>query len=112
MARHIKKGDTVLILAGSEKGRQTTVLKVNPDKGTAILKDVNVRQKAVRPSRQQPRGGMVRREMPVDLSNIAPVVNGRSTRVRFEVRPDGSKVRVAVRGGAELSVLRNAKAKA
>ncbi|MCC5828674.1 MAG: 50S ribosomal protein L24 [Phycisphaeraceae bacterium] len=106
MARHIKKGDTVLVIAGSEKGQQGTVLKVDPANGKVIVKDINVKQKTVRPSRQQPKGGLVRREMPIDISNVAPMVNGRATRVRFETRPDGSKVRIAARSGAELGVVR------
>ena len=63
----------------------------------------------LKPTQQNPKGGLLRKEMPIHISNVSPVVDGRGTRVRFEKREDGSKVRLAVRGGKELSVLRGPK---
>ncbi len=102
MPRHVRKGDTVILTAGSDKGRQGKVLRVIPAKDQVVVEGVNVRARHLRPSQANPRGGVVHREMPVHLSNVSPVVDGKPTRVRFETRDDGSKVRVAVRNGEQI----------
>lgn len=106
MPRHIRKGDTVIVTAGNSKGVVGEVLSVDPDGGTCTVKGVNVRSRRLRPNANRPRGGTVRTEMPIHLSNVSPAVEGKPSRVRFETRPDGSKVRVAVRGGKVLHTLR------
>lgn len=102
MPQHVRKGDLVEVIAGDDKGRQGAVLRVMPKDNRCIVQGVNVRKKHVRPSQANPQGGVVTREMPIHLSNVLPVVDGRPTRVRFEARPDGSKVRVAARSGAVI----------
>ncbi|MHC4832613.1 MAG: 50S ribosomal protein L24 [Planctomycetota bacterium] len=106
MARHIRKGDTVVVTAGNFKGAVGEVLEVHPDFDTCLVKGVNVREKRLRPNANRPRGTTVRVEQPIHISNVSPAVEGKPTRVRFETRPDGSKVRVAVRGGGVLHTLR------
>ena len=59
----------------------------------------NVCKKHVRPNQQNQQGGLVEKELPIHISNVSPAVDGKPTRVRFETREDGSKVRVAVNGG-------------
>ncbi len=105
MPRHIRKGDTVIVTSGNDRGAVGQVLRVvGGDR--VVVQGVNLRTKHLKKTQASPQGGLLRREMPVHASNVSPVVDGRPTRVRFEVRPDGSKVRVAVRGGRELHVLR------
>lgn len=110
MARHIVKGDSVIVTAGNDRGTTGTVLRVLPDRDRVVVQGVNVRVKHMKPTQQNPQGRMVRREMPIHISNVSPVVDGRPTRVRFETKPDGSKVRVAARGGSKLHVLKKATA--
>jgi large subunit ribosomal protein L24 len=115
MARHIKQGDLVQVICGAGAVSKKTgrVLKVITDKDQVIVEGVNVRQKHVRPSQRNPQGGRVEKEMPIHISNVMPISpsTGKPTRVRFVTKEDGSKVRVAVKGGDELSVLRKAKSK-
>jgi|TARA_B100000959_G_scaffold152898_1_gene160215 large subunit ribosomal protein L24 len=82
------------------------ILRVIPDEDRVIVQGVNIRVKHLKPSQANPKGGLLRKEMPIHISNVSPVVDGRGTRVRFEAKDDGSKIRVAVRGGKELSQLR------
>lgn len=109
MARHIRKGDMVIITAGNDRGATGEILRVLPKASRVVVQGINVRAKHLKPSQANPQGGIVRREMPIHLSNVSPVVDGKPTRVRWEVRDDGSKARVAVRGGKELHILRGAK---
>ena len=102
MPRHVRKGDIVILTAGDDKGRQGKVLRVIPDESQVVVEGINVHTKHVRPSQANPRGGVVERELPVHISNVSPVAEGKPTRVRFETRPDGSKVRVAARTGEQL----------
>ena len=110
MACHIKTGDNVIVTAGNDKGVVGDVISVNVKHDTCIVKGVNIRTKHVKPNQRNQQGGIVRTEMPVHLSNVSPCVNGAPSRVRFETKDDGSKVRVAVRDGSDLHVLRGPKA--
>lgn len=111
MARHVRKGDSVIVTAGNDKGVVGEVLHVLPKDHRVVVKGVNVRSKHIKPSQRNPQGGVIQKEMPIHISNVSPVVDGKATRVRFETKADGSKVRVAVRGGKELHTLRSAKKK-
>ncbi len=112
MARHVKSGDQVMVIAGNNKGIKGKVLRVLASEDKVIIQGVNVRKKHVRRSQQNPQGGRIEKEMRIHISNVMPVSpsTGKPTRVRFETRPDGSKVRIAVEGGDVLSVLKKAKA--
>lgn len=111
MPAHVRKGDLVIVTAGKERGAQGRVLRVIPDDDRVVVEGINVRKRHVRPSQNNPQGGVIRREMPIHISNVSPVVDGKPTRVRFETRPDGSKVRIAVRNGQVLGQeLRKARA--
>jgi large subunit ribosomal protein L24 len=92
----------VFVRTGKDKGRTAKILRVMPDKDQVIVEGVNVHKRHVRPSQQNTQGGIVEKEMPVHISNVSPVADGKPTRVRFEKRPDGSKVRIAVRTGETL----------
>jgi large subunit ribosomal protein L24 len=108
MARHVKKGDMVVVLSGDDKGKVGQVLKVDPTKGKVLVQGINRVYKHMKPSRRHPRGGRIQKEMPVNISNVSPVdpKANRPTRVRFVVHEDGSKERIAKKSGTPLGVLR------
>lgn len=109
MARHIKQGDTVQVIAGSDKGRTGKVLRVVTKDNRVVVEGVNRVWKHVRPTQRNPQGGRLQKEAPIHLSNVMPVdpSTGKPTRVRSEVR-DGAKHRVAVKSGQSLGVLAKA----
>lgn len=102
MARHVRKGDTVMVTSGENKGAVGTIMRVDTKKNRVYVKGVNLVTKHLRPTRIAPQGGIVTREAPIHISSVSPVVDGKPTRVRFQVNPDGSKLRVAVRGGKPI----------
>jgi large subunit ribosomal protein L24 len=111
MARHIKSGDQVMVIAGADKGRTGRVLRVLTDKNRVVVEGVNRVWKHVRPSQRNPQGGRIQKDAPIHVSNVMPLdpSTGKGTRVRFEER-DGAKHRVAVRGGTDLGVMRKKRA--
>lgn len=111
MPRHVVKGDTVIVTAGNDKGRTGEVLEVLPKQDRVVVKGVNVRTKHVKPTQQNPQGGVLTIEKPIHMSNVSPVVDGKPSRVRFETRDDGSKARIAVRNNEALHTLRAARKK-
>lgn len=111
MPSHVVKGDNVIVTSGSHKGKVGEVMRVMPDKDRVLVKGVNLRVKHLKPTRVNPQGGVVAREAPLHISKVSPVVDGKATRVRFEVREDGSKFRVAARGGKVLGKVRGARKK-
>lgn len=102
MARHVRKGDTVIVTTGSSKGKQGKILRVVTDKDQVVVEGVNIHTRHVRPSQNNPQGGVVHKEMPVHISNVSPVAAGKPTRVRFVTKDDGSKIRVAASTGEQL----------
>ena len=100
MAQKIKKGDTVVILTGKDKGRTGEVTKVMPKEDKVIVSGINVHARHRKPTQLNPQGGIERKEAPLHISNvaIADPKSGGPTRVRFETR-DGKKVRVAAKSG-------------
>ncbi len=79
---HIKKGDTVAVIAGDSKGQQGKVLKVNVDKSTAIVEGVNMISKHTKPNAKSTQGGIVKKEAPIHISNLMVVdSSGKPTRI-------------------------------
>ena len=105
MPRHIKKGDNVMVTAGNERGATGQVLRIITKADRVVVQGVNMRAKHLKPSQANPQGGIVRREMPIHISNVSPVADGKPTRVRFVSKKDGSKERVAARDGSTLHTL-------
>lgn len=105
MPAHVRKGDLVFIRSGDHRGKTGEVLRVLTKSDQVIIKGINLRTKHLKPTRLSPQGGIITKEAPIHLSNVNPVVDGKPTRVRFETRPDGSKVRVAVKGGKVLGTV-------
>ena len=95
MSAKIKKGDSVVVLTGKDKGRSGTVLKVLPEDNRVVVQGINMVQRHTRPSQSNPNGGIVNKEASLHISNVAHVdSNGKPTRVGFKVEGD-KKVRVA-----------------
>ena len=103
MAAKIRKGDKVVVLSGRDKGRTGEVIEVRPDENRALVRGVNMVKRHQRQTAQQ-EGGIISKELPVHLSNIALAdpKDGKPTRVGFKVRDDGTKIRIAKRSGAEI----------
>ncbi len=103
MAKRIRKGDIVTIVAGDDKGKRGRVLRLVLEKNRVVVEGVNLVHKHLRKSQQHPQGGRIRREAPVHLSNVMPIDNesNRPTRVKSAI-VDGKRVRVGVRTGAEV----------
>jgi large subunit ribosomal protein L24 len=95
MPRHIRKGDTVMVTSGNDRGVTGEVLRILTKHDRVIVQGVNIRAKHLKPTQTNPQGGIVRREMPIHMSNVSPVIDGRPTRVRFTAQKDGTKARVA-----------------
>ncbi|MDI9846967.1 50S ribosomal protein L24 [Rhodoblastus sp. 17X3] len=100
MAAKIKKGDKVVVLAGRDKGRKGEVTLVNPKEGKALVSGVNLVKRHQKQTQTQ-EGGIISKEAPIQLSNlaIADPKDGKATRVGFKILDDGRKVRVAKRSG-------------
>jgi large subunit ribosomal protein L24 len=111
MAMHIKKGDQVVVIAGADKGRTGEVIRVDAAARKVLVQGVNRVYRHLRPSRQNPQGGRIQKEMPVDISNVLPVdpKTNQPTRVGFRLAEDGSKERFARKSGETLGVVRKAK---
>ena len=99
MAMKIRKGDTVVVLSGKDKGRTGEVVQAMPKDGKVVVRGINVHARHRKPSQTNPQGGIERKEAPLHVSKVAiATADGKPSRVRFEVR-DGKKVRVAVKSG-------------
>jgi large subunit ribosomal protein L24 len=104
MAAKIRKGDKVVVLTGRDKGRTGEVIEVRPVEGRALVRGVNIVKRHQKQTQNQ-EGGIISKESPINLSNIALAdpKDGKPTRVGFKVLADGKKVRVAKRSGAEIN---------
>ena len=100
---HIKKGDQVIVLAGSDKGRSGKVLKVIVDKERVLVEGINMVSKSTKPSAASPQGGLVKQEAPIHISNLSLIdpKSGKPTRIKIE--RDGKTVkRIAKKSGEEI----------
>lgn len=97
----IKKGDTVIVLTGKDKGAKGEVLSVMPTESRVVVKGVNVAKKHVKPSQLDPQGGIKAVELPIHVSNVALAdpKSGKATRVGYKVGKDGKKTRIARKSG-------------
>ena len=102
-AAKIKKGDSVVVLSGKDKGRTGTVLRVLPKAGKVVVDGINVAARHRKPNQANPQGGIDRAPAPMASSKVAVAdpKDGRPTRVRFEEK-NGKKVRVAVKSGETI----------
>ena len=101
---HIKKGDTVYVNAGDDKGKTGRVLSVLTDKNKAVVEGVNMVSKSTKPSAKHPQGGIVKMEAPINVSNLNLIdaKSGKPTRVGYRVNESGAKVRYSKKSGEEI----------
>jgi large subunit ribosomal protein L24 len=101
---HVRKGDTVIVVAGKERGKKGKVLRVLPEKGRVVVERINMIKKHQRPTQKIRQGGIIEREGAIHLSNVMLVDPGsnKPTRVGMKALSDGKKVRVARRSGEML----------
>ncbi|CAB4567753.1 unannotated protein [freshwater metagenome] len=98
----IKKGDTVVVISGKDKGKEGTVSRVMPRTNQVIVDGINVAKKHQKPKGANQQGGIIDRDMPLDASNVMLVHKGKPTRVGFKTNSDGTKVRIARTTGEEV----------
>ncbi len=99
----LKKGDTVKVLSGNDKGKTGEILSINPKVNKIVVKDVNIRKKATKPKKAGDQGGIIASEYPINSSKVAVVCPKcqKTVRVGYKVE-NGKKVRVCKSCGAEL----------
>ncbi|SFE60279.1 large subunit ribosomal protein L24 [Peptostreptococcus sp. D1] len=99
----VKKGDTVVVIAGKDKGKKGLVLSVDAKKNRVLVEGINVVTKHNKPSQTNPQGGITTKEAPIHISNVMPFdpEAGKGVRVRYKV-VDGKKVRVSQKSGKQL----------
>jgi large subunit ribosomal protein L24 len=104
MAMKIRKGDRVVVLKGKDRGKEGIVMRVLPAAGKVIVDGVNVAKKHQKPTKSTMQGGIIDKDMPIDVSNVAIVSpkDGKATRVGYKLEDDGTKVRICKRTGVQL----------
>jgi large subunit ribosomal protein L24 len=105
MVAKIKKGDRVIVTTGRDKGKKGEVVKVLPKENKAVVSGVNTAKRHTKPSQKQ-QGGIVNKDQPIDLSNLAHVdpKSGTATKIGFKVLGDGRSVRFAKKSGEVIDV--------
>lgn len=100
----IKKGMTVRVMSGAHKGMEGKILLVSPKKQRIIIEGVNFIKKSMRPSQDNPNGGIVEKEASLHISNVMILQGGEVSRVGYKVLDDGSKVRIFKKTNEETEV--------
>ena len=98
MSMKIKKGDTVRVIAGKDKGKEGKILSVDVKKNRVTVEGINMITKATKPNAANQAGGLINREAPIDASNVMYLHKGQTTRIGHKVE-DGKKVRIARKTG-------------
>ena len=98
----IKKGDTVKIISGKDNGKQGKVLQVFPKKNLVLVEGVNIAKKHQKPQGQTMQGGVIDKSMPINISNVALIVNKKNGRVNYKFDKNGNKFRVLAQTGDEV----------
>ena len=97
---HVKKGDTVQVLSGNDKGKQGKVMSVDPEKNRAIVEGIRIVSKHTRPNAEHPQGGIIKQEAPIHISNLMVVGNdGKPTRIGRKKDENGKSVRYSKKTG-------------
>jgi len=101
----IRKGDRVQVLQGKDRGKDGVVMFAFPSEDRVIVDGVNIAKKHQKPTRSTQQGGIIDKEMPIHVSNVAIICGSchKPTRVGHRFDPDGSKVRVCRKCGGDLS---------
>ncbi|MEA1877531.1 MAG: 50S ribosomal protein L24 [Bacteroidota bacterium] len=101
---HVKKGDTVMVVAGNSKGQQGRVLEVVRSQSRAIVEGVNMVSKHTKPNQDNPQGGIIKKEAGVHISNLMLIdpSSGKATRIGRRLNDKGKLVRFAKKSGEEI----------
>ena len=100
---HIRKNDTVMVLAGEDKGKTGKVLKVLVKENRAIVEGVNIVSKSAKPSAKHPQGGIIKQEAPIHISNLSLIDPKRGKPTRIAIKREGKNVvRIAKKSGEEI----------
>jgi large subunit ribosomal protein L24 len=99
---HIKKGDTVYVNTGVDKGKTGRVLEVLVKDQRAIVEGVNLVSKSTKPNAKSPQGGIIKKEATIHISNLNPVENGKPVRVGRKLNEAGKLVRISKKSGGEI----------
>ena len=89
----IQKGDTIKVMTGADKGKEGRVIKIYPNADKILVEGIKIVKKHVRPNQENPQGGILEKEMPIHISNVALIVNGNPSRIGYKTLEDGKKVR-------------------
>jgi len=98
---HIKRGDTVIVLSGDDKGKSGKILQVLKEKERVLVEGVNMVSKSTKPSSKQPQGGIITKEAPIHISNVSLIdpKTGKATRIGIQKDENGVKLRVSKKTG-------------
>lgn len=101
---HIKKGDMVSVIAGEAKGQKGRVLEVDRDKDRALVEGINMVSKHTKPNAKAPQGGIIKKEAPLNISNIMLIdpTSGKPTRIGRKLDENGKLVRYSKKSGEEI----------
>ncbi|MFW5799545.1 MAG: 50S ribosomal protein L24, partial [Spirochaetota bacterium] len=102
----IKKGDTVIVIAGKDKGKKGQVQKINYKNNKCLVEDVNTVTKHQRPTQDSPQGNIVRTNSPIHISNVMYYSNklGKGIRLGYKITEDGKKIRIGRHKGQEIQL--------
>jgi len=108
---HVKKGDTVYILSGKDRGKKGKVLSVIPSKGTVLVEGVNMSTKHKKPRNMYQQGGIIHQESPIDSSNVMLVCDKckKPTKIAKKIFENGQKARVCKKCGEVIDIIKEAK---
>jgi large subunit ribosomal protein L24 len=95
----LRKGDTVVVISGKDKGTEGAIAQVLPADNKVIIAGVNTAKKHSKPTKADQQGGIIDRDMPVHASNVMLVHKGKPTRIGYQINSDGTKVRIAKSSG-------------
>ena len=100
----IKKGDRVVVLSGKDRGKEGVVMRALPTDGKVVVEGINTARKHQRPTKVAQSGGIINKDMPIDVSNVAILSpkDGKATRVGYKT-VDGRKIRICKRTGEEIT---------
>lgn len=101
---HIRKGDTVFVNAGEDKGKTGKVIRVITEKKRAVVEGVNIVSKNQKPNAKYPQGGIIKMEAPIHISNLNVIdpASGKSTRIGHRKNEEGKTIRYAKKSGEEI----------
>ncbi|MEI8160739.1 MAG: 50S ribosomal protein L24 [Actinomycetes bacterium] len=98
----LKKGDTIVVIAGKNKGEQGEIQAVLPKLNKVLIGGLNIAKRHTKARATNQQGGIIDKEVPVDASNVMLVHKGKPTRVGYKIKADGTKVRIAKSTGEEI----------